>query len=88
MKKSYSCLRYCVRFTSKNYSARKFQLETFLKGKESWDHIDDNAKEGSTTTKKTTWVAKDNQIMTWILVSMEPPHLIISLSLHKSANVM
>ncbi|KAJ0090103.1 hypothetical protein Patl1_14116 [Pistacia atlantica] len=36
---------------------------------------------------KAAWDAKDNQIMSWILGSMEP-HLILSLRPHRSANAM
>ena len=43
-----------VKFTSKKYVAWEFQLETFLKGKEPWDHIDDTTKEGSIATEKAT----------------------------------
>ena len=64
-----------------------FQLETFLKGKELWGHIDDNTKEGSIVAEKAAWAAKDNQIMTWILVSMES-YLILSLHPHKSTKAM
>ena len=62
-------------------------METFLKGKELWGHMDGSTKEGSTAAAKVAWAAKDNQIMTWILVSMEP-HLILSLRPHKSAKAM
>ncbi len=77
----------CVKFTGKNYAAWEFQLETFLKGKELWGHIDGSTKEGATAAEKAAWAAKDNQIMTWILVSMEP-HLILSLRPHRSAKAM
>ena len=77
----------CVKFTGKNYAAWEFQLETFLKGKELWGHIDGSTKEGSTAAEKAAWAAKDNQIMTWILTSMEP-HLILSLRPHRSAKAM
>ncbi|KAG6472542.1 hypothetical protein ZIOFF_070008 [Zingiber officinale] len=59
---------------------------TFLKGKELWGHIDGSTKE-AIVADRAAWAAKDNQIMTWILVSMEP-HLILSLHPHKSANAM
>ena len=77
----------CVKFTGKNYAAWEFQLETFLKGKELWGLIDGSTKEGSTAAEKAAWAAKDNQIMTWILTSMEP-HLILSLRPHRSAKAM
>ena len=71
----------------KNYAAWEFQLETFLKGKELWGHIDGSTKEGSTAAEKAAWAAKDNQIMTWILTFMDP-HLILSLHSHSSAKAM
>ncbi|KAG6474294.1 hypothetical protein ZIOFF_068220 [Zingiber officinale] len=77
----------CVKFTGKNYAAWEFQLEIFLKGKELWGHINGNTKEGATAADRAAWAAKDNHIMTWILVSMEP-HLILSLCPHKSAKAM
>ncbi|KAJ0081775.1 hypothetical protein Patl1_10730 [Pistacia atlantica] len=80
----------CVRFTGKIY-AWEFQLETFLKCKTLWGHIDGSSNGGSTAesyvANKATWDAKDNQIMSWILRSMEP-HLILSLRPHRSANAM
>jgi len=81
----------CVRFTSKNYDAWTFQLEIFFKGKELWGHIDGNdeedlAAEGSVVAKA-EWDAKDAQIMSWILNSMEP-HLILSLHPHRSAKAI
>jgi hypothetical protein len=81
----------CVRFTGKNYVVWAFQLEIFLKGKELWGHIDDSNKrdlavEGSVVAKA-AWAAKDAQIMSWILSSMEP-HLILSLRPHRSAKTM
>uniref|UniRef100_A0A2N9IA16 Retrovirus-related Pol polyprotein from transposon TNT 1-94 n=1 Tax=Fagus sylvatica TaxID=28930 RepID=A0A2N9IA16_FAGSY len=77
----------CVRFTGKNYTAWEFQLETFLKGKALWGHIDGSSKGGSSEADKAAWAAKDNQIMSWILGSMEP-HLILSLRPHRSAKAM
>ncbi|KAJ0085427.1 hypothetical protein Patl1_07217 [Pistacia atlantica] len=81
----------CVRFTGKIYAAWEFQLETFLKCKTLWGHIDGSSNGGSTAesyvANKATWDAKDNQIMSWILGSMEP-HLILSLRPHRSANAM
>ncbi|KAJ6952420.1 hypothetical protein NC653_041530 [Populus alba x Populus x berolinensis] len=80
----------CVRFTGKNYAAWTFQLEIFLKGKELWGHIDGSDKdmvaEGSVVAKA-AWAAKDAQIMSWILSSMEP-HLILSLRPYRSAKAM
>ncbi|KAJ0075453.1 hypothetical protein Patl1_35235 [Pistacia atlantica] len=65
--------------------AWEFQLETFLKGKTLWGHIDGSSNGGSTAemsvADKAAWDAKDNQIMSWILGSMEP-HLILSLRPH------
>ncbi|KZV16471.1 hypothetical protein F511_10083 [Dorcoceras hygrometricum] len=75
----------CIKFSGKNYAAWEFQLETFIKGKELWGHID-----GSTTASKANkavWTAKDNQIMSWIVNSVEP-HLVLSLRPHKSAKAM
>ncbi|KAG6474325.1 hypothetical protein ZIOFF_068251 [Zingiber officinale] len=60
---------------------------TFLKGKELWGHTDGSTKEGAIVADRAAWAAKNNQIMTWILVSMEP-HLILSLHPHKSAKAM
>ncbi|GMY32324.1 hypothetical protein FCV25MIE_27566 [Fagus crenata] len=77
----------CVRFTGKNYTAWEFQLETFLKGKALWGHIDGSSKGGSSEADKAAWAAKHNQIMSWILGSMEP-HLILSLRPHRSAKAM
>jgi hypothetical protein len=62
-------------------------LETFLKGKALWGHIDGSSKRGSSEADKATWAAKDNQIMSWILGSMEP-HLILSLRPHRSVKAM
>ncbi|KAJ0103501.1 hypothetical protein Patl1_05650 [Pistacia atlantica] len=47
----------CVRFTGKNYAAWEFQLETFLKGKTLWGHIDGNSNGGSTAemSAKAMW---------------------------------
>lgn len=71
------------KFTSKNYVAWEFQLETFLKDKELWGHIDGSSKRGSTRekslTNKKAWDAKDNKIMSQILGSIKP--LLISASL-------
>jgi hypothetical protein len=74
----------CVRFTGKNYAAWTFQLEIFLKGKELWGHIDGSDKD---LVAKAAWAAKDAQIMSWILSSMEP-HLILSLRPYRSAKAM
>jgi hypothetical protein len=66
-------------------------LEIFFKGKELWGHIDGNDKEdladeGSVVAKE-KWDAKDAQIMSWIINSMEP-HLILSLRPHRSAKAI
>ena len=85
----------CVRFTGKNYAAWAFQMEIFLKGKVLWCHVDDSEKEALDAEKdaeksasaKAVWAAKDAQIMSWILGSMEP-QLIMSLRPHRSAKAM
>ncbi|XP_050219954.1 uncharacterized protein LOC126675289 [Mercurialis annua] len=76
----------CVKFSGKNYSSWEFQLETYIKGKELWGHIDGSTTESS-AANKATWAAKDNQIMSWILGSVEP-HFILSLRPHRSAKTM
>ena len=77
----------CIKFIGKNYATWEFQLKMFLKGKELWGHIDGNTKEGSTAVEKAAWATKDNQIITWILTSMEP-HLILLLCPHMSAKAI
>jgi hypothetical protein len=81
----------CVRFTGKNYVVWTFQLEIFFKGKELWGHIDGNEKKDlaaeESVVAKAEWDAKDAQIMSWILNSMEP-HLILSLRPHRSAKAI
>jgi hypothetical protein len=81
----------CVSFTGKNYVAWEFQLEIFFKDKELWGHIDCSSKEGLTAedsvANKAAWEVKDNQIMSWILGSMES-HLILPLRPHRSTQTM
>jgi len=81
----------CVRFTGKNYVVWAFQSKIFLKGKKLWGHIDGNDKGDSATegsvVAKAAWVAKDAQIMSWILSYMKP-HLILSLCPHRSAKAI
>ena len=80
-----------VRFTGRNYAAWAFELEMFLKGKVLWSHVDESEKEDieaeGSAGAKAAWAAKDAQIMSWILSSVEP-HVIMSLRPHRSAKAM
>lgn len=66
-------------------------MEMFLKGKVLWSHVDESEKEDidaeGSAGAKAAWVAKDAQIMSWILSSVEP-HVIMSLRPNRSAKAM
>ena len=90
----------CVHFTGKNYTAWEFQFETYLRGKDLWNHItDSNPKTSSETTAATdavkdksgasalSWAVQDAQIRSWILGTMKP-HILLHLRPYQTAKEM
>ncbi|KAK2396270.1 putative mitochondrial protein [Trifolium repens] len=64
-----------VRLIGKNYSTWAFQFQIFVTGKELWGHVDGTDPAPNETTDKeghAKWKAKDAQVMTWIIGSVDP----------------
>lgn len=60
-----------IRFTGKNYATWAFQFKMFLKGKELWGHLDGSSPAPIDSNDLRQWEAKDAQIVSWILGSIE-----------------
>lgn len=84
---SQSDLRFCARFTGKNYAAWAFQLEMFVKGKGLSGHLDGTDAAPTDKAALVTWQTKDAQIVSWILASIEP-HMVNNLRCFSTAKAM
>ena len=81
---------FLVRLNGKNYSAWAFQFQIFVKGKDLWGHVDgisSSPKKETQQSEYAKWEVKDNQVMAWIIGSVDP-NIVLNLRPYNTAAKM
>ncbi len=78
---------FLIRFNGKNYGSWEFQFRMFVKGKESWGHLDESLKAPTDSKELRTWESNDAKTVSWLLSSIEP-HMVNNLHSFTTAKEM